>query len=843
MVIEKGYAKINLGLEVVRKREDGYHDLDMIMTSLNLYDELYFEDQPENDIIIDCEELRHINLEDNLIYKAIETLRKRYGINRGVKVRVIKRIPEKAGLAGGSADCAATLRAMNKLWELGLSDEQLAEIGSELGSDVPFCIYNRTARAKGRGEILEFIEEMPFTYLVLVVPPFRNSTAEVFRNFTVHHENRGKIESLCEAIKAGDLIRISGLLFNDLEKGIAGPDIGDIKRSLLASGALQALMSGSGSTVYGLCLNNFKNAQLVAGRIQNLISKKYPGNYQKFSVLISSVRSSRRASKSDSGLDKNDYKVLSRTETKVYAMLPLGYQKILNHYKTILAPLSLWSNILIERLDRPHCELKFSDGNSNRELEILLREVCEHIGQGLRITIKKPENGDFGLISTENYLSAIIKALSDFNIESDNIFSLFPVRVGMYNNYSAVAYDSKADEFRDLGAPVFGYVLLVDLKLGNYISPRYTGQTETKPIKLEAIADGISEQNFYKMAANAYSSVEKFEARKIGDYKGKYLLDKIKAMAYYQGASAVYLNLDGRSLTILCRFEKQIQRINNLLKSRFNLTNNLITSLKTDVIHQESKSKVLWEVPIPAEEFEYDETSPFINIEDGSESYFDFEEETYKKAKKRKRIASFTGNQDCEGILLLNSGGSIFKQYDFIDIAHYFQKFFSGKCIKFELNGVEIPVGFKTEYLPHILGIHLLDEKDPTLRGKTGFQRLLNGDIFYRKIKNSGKVSEKTKKIILNKTQSSVMIFNDIFHNRSDNFYCFPRDIIVGSNSKMEKFEFGITRMLTDNTFHKQNLLGIGKDQRTNKYFFYTSFIWNVPAHIGKKDSYRIVIS
>ncbi|HEY8395662.1 MAG TPA: hypothetical protein VIK96_02685 [Bacilli bacterium] len=95
----------------------------------------------------------------------------------------------------------------------------------------------------------------------------------------------------------------------------------------------------------------------------------------------------------------------------------------------------------------------------------------------------------------------------------------------------------------------------------------------------------------------------------------------------------------------------------------------------------------------------------------------------------------------------------------------------------------------------------------------------------------------------MNKTQSSVMIFNDIFHNRSDNFYCFPRDIIVGSNSKMEKFEFGITRMLTDNTFHKQNLLGIGKDQRTNKYFFYTSFIWNVPAHIGKKDSYRIVIS
>jgi len=151
MVIEKGYAKINLGLEVLRKREDGYHDLDMIMTNLNLYDELYFEDHPGKSIIIECEELDYLRPEENLIYKAIDNLRSRYGIDRGVKVRVVKRIPEKAGLGGGSADCAAALRAMNKLWDLNLSLEQLAAIGSELGSDVPFCVHNKTARVGGRG--------------------------------------------------------------------------------------------------------------------------------------------------------------------------------------------------------------------------------------------------------------------------------------------------------------------------------------------------------------------------------------------------------------------------------------------------------------------------------------------------------------------------------------------------------------------------------------------------------------------------------------------------------------------------------------------------------------------
>ena len=582
-------------------------------------------------------------------------------------------------------------------------------------------------------------------------------------------------------------------------------------------------MTGSGSAVYGLCLNNEKNAQQVLSRLQNAIYKKYPYRSKQFQLLVSSIRSSRRAIKSEQSIRDNvaeEIKVLAQTEAKAYAMLPLGYQKILNHYKVIYTPLSLWSNITIEKLDRSYCEVNFSDASNNRELEIMVGEVSKIIGFGLRVRIKKPLQGDFGLISTDNYLNAIIAALGNFGCDSTELYSLFPERVQLYKNYSTVIYDSKLDKFHYLGNAVFAYVLLVDLRLGNYKNPRYTGQTNIDTSLLDAIVEGITERNFYKMATNAFSSIEKFEARRIGEYKGKQFLNKIKYLAFYYGATAAYLTLDGRSLIVICRYEKQAQKIKDLLHSRYRLTDNLLTSLKTDVIHQESKSAVLRSVSpsIKEEEYVYDESSPFINLEEVQELYD--EEKTYRKAKKRKRTKIISGSRDCEGLLLLNSGGSIFKKYDFIDIANYFNKFFSGKWIRFELDGVEIPVEFKTEYLPHILGIHLLDEKDPSLRGRAGFQRLLSGDIYYQKIKKSGRVDEKTLKIILNKTQSSVMIFNDIFHNRSDSFYCFPRDIIVGNDTKMEKFAFGITRMLSDNLFHKQNLLGIGKDQRTNKYFF-----------------------
>ncbi|MDD4000019.1 MAG: 4-(cytidine 5'-diphospho)-2-C-methyl-D-erythritol kinase, partial [Bacilli bacterium] len=644
MVIEKGYAKVNLGLEVVRKREDGYHELDMIMTSINLYDELYFEDNENSEIVIECEEVK-INLENNLVYKAIIALKEAFKIDRGVKVKIIKRIPLQAGLGGGSADCAATLRAINRLWNLELSNEELAEIGFKLGSDVPFCIYNQTARVRGRGEKLEFIEEIPFTYFVLVTPPFSNSTAAVFKDYLVSQNIGGRINHLKEAVEEGTLDRIAELLFNDLEKNEKELEIAEIKSDLLVSGAIGSVMSGSGSSVIGLCLNSLKNAQQVLSRYNNIINKKY-ANAHKWKAEIYSTRSSRRAAKTSTVFIESkpkELKMLSQTKTKAFAMLPLGYKRILDHYKVILTPLSVWENITIQKLNQPHAELYFSDGSSYKSLELALNGLSQTLGYGLRVTVKNDIN-TFGLINDNNYLNAIINALSDFGTDPKNVLSFYSNNVKLYKNYQTIAYDSKTDKFENLGNAVFGYVLLVDLKIANYQSPRYTKQANIDLTQLNVIKDGISEANFYKIATNTFNGLEKFETRKIGEYRGNNYLEKIKNTALNNGATGVYLAVGGNSLVIICRYEKQMHKISNLLKHRFSLDNIVETSLKTKIIHKESKSKILKVIPSLSidEEYEYDDSSPFENFEE-------IDRETYRRSKKRKPKEIITRREDCEG--------------------------------------------------------------------------------------------------------------------------------------------------------------------------------------------------
>ncbi|NLD26513.1 MAG: 4-(cytidine 5'-diphospho)-2-C-methyl-D-erythritol kinase [Acholeplasmataceae bacterium] len=848
MIIEKGYAKINLGLNVVRKREDSFHDLDMIMTSINLYDELYIEDNASGNIIIECDQLLNLKPEDNLVYKAIDLVRNLYHINKGVKVRIIKRIPEQAGLGGGSADAAAVLRGVNQLWELNLPLSELAKLGFQIGSDVPFCIYNRTARVRGRGEIIEFIEDMPFTYLLLVFPDFRSSTREVFQNYIVDHSQDGRIDQLQTNIEGGSLPDIAKACFNDLEKAVNNSEIAAIKSDIIQSGALGALMSGSGSTVYGICHNSEKNALQVLQRFNSLSSGR---NHPRRQAGIYTVRSMRKATKvaiSDIPVRKNkqdDLRILFSIETKAYAMLPLAYQAILNNYITILTPLSLWDNISIQKLNHPVAILTISDGSPDRELSSALNEIVQHLGFGLRVSIKRNVPKDLGLLDFNNYLCAIITGLKSFGCHIEDVFTLFPAQVKAYRDYRTVMFDSKSGVCDILNKAVFGHALLVDLNLKNYHNPRYTKQAGATDFRFQGIITGISEKNFYKMATNSFNGLEKFDGRQIDEYRGRGFLDKIKTAVLNYGAANCYLTINGRALIILARYEKNIIRIKNLLRDRFNLKNSLVTSLKTDVIHRTSVSKILKTVEdIATESFEdytYDESSPFINDEEGFDDYQ--EEATYRKSKRR-RVLSYEGSEnDYEGILLLNSGGSIFKQYDFSDIAKYFKNFFDGKYINFNVDGKEVSVIFKTEHLPHILGIHLLDEGDPSYRGKAGFMKLLNGEISYRKLKSPGFIDEKIFRQIINKTQSSVLIFNDIFNNCLDSFYCFPRELIVGEDTKMVKFEFGITRMLSGSTFHKQHLLGIGRDETTNRYFFYTSFIWQVPAHIGKKDSYSIIIS
>lgn len=280
LIAEKGYAKINLGLEVVAKLPDNYHELSMIMTPINLHDDLYFEDISDNVIVIDYGESSGFKIEDDLIYKAYSILKTTYNIGKGLKVKVVKRIPEQAGLGGGSADAAATLRALNQLWDLHLSLDELARLGFVIGCDVPFCIYNKTAKVTGRGDKIEFIEECPHMFVLLVFPDFKSSTAEVFSAFRNHNHNKGKIEKLQLAIKHADISEISNLIFNDLEYTKHYLEINGIKEGLLHCGAIGSVMTGSGSTVYGIC-HSQKHAKSVLKKynklIKNLDSDK---NYQ-----------------------------------------------------------------------------------------------------------------------------------------------------------------------------------------------------------------------------------------------------------------------------------------------------------------------------------------------------------------------------------------------------------------------------------------------------------------------------------------------------------------------------------------------------------------------------------
>ena len=178
-MLRKAYAKINLGLEVVSKREDNFHNLNTIMAMIDLYDELYF--QKDSEITLET----NINIGDignNLVYKAAVLLKNTFNVNDGCRIVLTKNIPMQSGLAGGSSDAAVTLEALNDLWKLNLSIDELANLGAKLGSDVPFCLFKKPAILEGRGDVLKQFIDLPEIYVVLVIPNFSCSTKDIFSN-------------------------------------------------------------------------------------------------------------------------------------------------------------------------------------------------------------------------------------------------------------------------------------------------------------------------------------------------------------------------------------------------------------------------------------------------------------------------------------------------------------------------------------------------------------------------------------------------------------------------------------------------------------------------------------
>ena len=272
-ITRKAYAKINIGLDVLRRREDGYHELKMIMQTVGIYDDLLFERTAQPGIVIksDHEELPVDG--NNLIYKAADLLFRKKGMTEGVKITLTKRIPIAAGMAGGSSDAAATMRGLNELFGMGYSIQELQELGVKLGADIPYCLVGGTMLSEGIGEILTPLPPPPDCFLVVAKPDINVSTGFVYGNLhadklTYHPD----IDGMVEALHTGSLSGITDRLGNVLETVTIKeyPVIEEIKKLLRDVGAENALMSGSGPSVFGI----FKERETAESAAQAVADKQ-----------------------------------------------------------------------------------------------------------------------------------------------------------------------------------------------------------------------------------------------------------------------------------------------------------------------------------------------------------------------------------------------------------------------------------------------------------------------------------------------------------------------------------------------------------------------------------------
>ena len=266
-VLEKAPAKINLSLDVLHKRPDGYHEVEMVMTTIDLADRVELSTRKDGVIHIVSHNRFVPDDNRNLAYQAAQILKEKYSITDGVSISITKTIPVAAGLAGGSSDAAATLRGLNKLWNLGLSLDELAEIGAQIGSDVSFCVYGGTALATGRGEIIKPIPAPPHCWVVLAKPTIGVSTSEIYGNLDVEKVNHPDVAGMVQAIQNEDYEQVTSLLGNALESVTLKlyPEVAHIKDQMKKFGADAVLMSGSGPTVFGLVQHDSRMHRIYNG--------------------------------------------------------------------------------------------------------------------------------------------------------------------------------------------------------------------------------------------------------------------------------------------------------------------------------------------------------------------------------------------------------------------------------------------------------------------------------------------------------------------------------------------------------------------------------------------------
>lgn len=252
-ILVESFGKINLGLDVLYKRNDGYHEINTIMQQISLCDTLRLQEHDKG-IIIESNRKDLPKDSSNLVHKAWEEIKKISGIEKGIRITIEKRIPIAAGLAGGSSNAAAVLKGLNELWNIGLNPKELMDIGVQIGADVPYCIMGGTALAQGIGERLKKLKDFKDKSLLLINTGIEISTAEVYNNLNLKGRSSLDTEKIISFMEKDDIKSLGENLVNIMEDFVfeKHPIIAEIKKDMLKQGALGSLMSGSGPTVFGI---------------------------------------------------------------------------------------------------------------------------------------------------------------------------------------------------------------------------------------------------------------------------------------------------------------------------------------------------------------------------------------------------------------------------------------------------------------------------------------------------------------------------------------------------------------------------------------------------------------
>ena len=265
----KAPAKVNLFLEILGKRDDGYHEIETIMQEIDLADSLQFEETQEG-VTLECNDKNIPANQDNLVCKAANLILEECGIRKGVIINLEKNIPVGAGLGGGSSDAATTLKALNSLWKVGLNNEELMEFAAKLGSDIPFFINGKTALCRGRGELITPVEVRNRMDYIILFPRVHISTETIYKNLKIDLTKKRKdVSFFLDALKYSEVAGISKLLFNRLEEIIFAtyPDLLQVKSTLESFGFCGLSISGSGSAFFGLC-NDRHQAEVIKSKIE-----------------------------------------------------------------------------------------------------------------------------------------------------------------------------------------------------------------------------------------------------------------------------------------------------------------------------------------------------------------------------------------------------------------------------------------------------------------------------------------------------------------------------------------------------------------------------------------------